>query len=199
MKKAFTIIIVLLGATLWAKAQSQNFHAFKFDFGVGAFPFTNTLSQANFSLEPHYRIKDNLAYGLRYQYADAGDGGESTKVVSGNLATYTYVSNITYQSICITGDHYLSTGAIQTFVGGGAGFYIQAEKGDQNTASIAPPYYYNYQTINNHTAKPGLFARVGLEVFHFRTSFEFDLTNGLYNYLSLNVGYFLGGGEKQTK
>lgn len=196
MKKTFTIIIILLGATLSAKAQSENFHAFKFDFGVGGFPGTNTLSAFNYTLEPHYRIKDNLAFGLRYQYADAGDGGgiglkQQSGITTGIPVISTDISDVNYKSICLTGDYYLSKDAVQTFVGGGVGVFDQAENGNQTTYS-AKPYYYNYQGINNLLPKIGLFARVGLDTWHLRTSIEFDLTNGLYNYLSLNVGYYWG-------
>ena len=78
MKKLF-LLLTLVGFAVLASAQSTTFHAFKVDMTFGyAIPQStggtaaNVKAGATFTIEPHYRITDALAVGLRIEGAGLG-------------------------------------------------------------------------------------------------------------------------------
>src|SRR5665213_3364156 len=77
--KKLLLLIALVSASYLANAQattySQVYKAFKVDIGLGyAIPSSGsgTKAGATFTIEPHYRITDDLAIGLRFEGAGLG-------------------------------------------------------------------------------------------------------------------------------
>src|ERR1700759_5518481 len=99
MKKLILLAILVAFGTM-VKAQSENFHAFKFDIGLGyALPSDGggTKAGATFTLQPHYRLSDELAVGLRIDGAAIGyENSQTGNIKISVLASY-----------CATGEYYL--------------------------------------------------------------------------------------------
>jgi len=208
MKKLF-LIAVLAVFSLAAAAKTitppasdsssaqkpSRFHKFKVDLTAGyAIPPSNgdanvkVKAGVTFVLEPHYRVCDAVAVGLRFQgaglgYADSNNGDPANVNVS---VLYSY---------CPSLDFYLMNGGFRPFIGGGAGIYDQGSvtvnSGDLGSAS-------NYVSLGS---KFGFFPRAGFEASHFRLSAEYNVVgknaNGnSLNYAAFNIGFFFGGGKR---
>ena len=190
MKKLF-LLFALLGTAMAAKAQSPDYHAFKFDIGLGyAIPSSGgsgsgtTKAGATFTLQPHYRLSDDLAIGLRIEgaglgYEDKGDGNTSAKV---ELLT----------SYCATAEYYLSNNTFRPFVGAGLGFFSQqsASVNSDNSSD-------NNGTLVAGGTKFGAFPEAGFEAGHFRFSVDYNVVGSNNSYLAFKIGAFFGGGSKK--
>jgi outer membrane protein W len=188
--KKLILLTTMVGFAMFAKAQSTDFRAFKFDIGFGyAIPTASsnggTKAGVTFTLQPHYRLSDEFAVGLRIEEAGLGyenGAGNTTDIKVAFLASY-----------CVTGEYYLSNGSFRPFVGGGVGFFNQSSA-DVNSNTVDQ---------NNNTVvlvpggtKFGLFPEVGFEAGHFRLSADYNVAGGNNNYASFKVGFFFGGGRK---
>jgi hypothetical protein len=181
--KKLLLFSALIGFAFLAKAQSTTsttsttYKAFKVDIGLGyAGPSSGTAEAgAAFSIEPHYRLSDDFALGLRLEGAaliyKRSDG--STK---GSLLT----------SYCPSGDYYLSNNSFRPFVGAGLGIFDQ-ESVSSNSGGAG---------LVAGGAKFGVFPRVGFEVGHFRLSADYDIIQSATNYFAIGIGAFFGGGKK---
>jgi hypothetical protein len=185
MKKTL-LLFALLGAAMLSKAQSTTttstatYHAFKFDVGLGyAIPSGasggGTKAGATFTLQPHYRLSDDFAVGLRIEGAGLGyeDNQGNTKV------------NV-LESYCATGEYYLTRGGFRPFVGAGAGFFAQSLLNDSN----------NNATLVAGATNFGFFPEAGFEAGHFRMSADYNVAGNGNNYLAFKIGVFFGGGKK---
>src|ERR1700743_1356768 len=114
--KKLSLFLALIGFGFLAKAQSTTYKDFKVDVDLGyAGPTSGTAKAgATFILEPHYRLSDDFALGLRfdaaalvYQNITGGTSGAA-------LVSYTF-----------TGDYYLTKDGFRPFIGGGLGFFTQ--------------------------------------------------------------------------
>src|ERR1700733_6527742 len=117
MMKKLILLSTLIGFAMLVNAQSTEFHAFKWDVGGGyAVPSQgNTLGGGTFTLQPHYRLSNDFALGIRMEvagllYRDASGHKQGSAIASG----------------CLTGEFYLSDGGFRPFIGAGLGFYDQA-------------------------------------------------------------------------
>ena len=210
MKKLF-LLITLVGCAVMAHAQSttapasspstqSKFHKFKVDLTVGyAIPPSTSTSAgdkikagATFVLEPHYRVTDAIAIGLRIEgaalaYGNTSGSGSGTSGNANVSAIYSYCPSI---------DFYLMNGGFRPFIGGGAGIYNQgsvsvsgSSQGTNNTG---------YVSLGS---KFGFFPRAGFEAGHFRISAEYnvlgsDANGNSSNYAAFNIGFFFGGGKR---
>ncbi len=187
MKKLF-LLLTLVGFAVLANAQSTTFHAFKVDLTFGyAIPQSTGGSSATvkagatFTIEPHYRITDALAVGLRIE--GAGLGYENTNQDNATV----HVSILT--SYCPTLEYYLMNGGFRPFLGAGAGVFSQQSVN------------YNSSTDTNTGlvkggSKFGFFPRAGFEAGHFRLSAEYNILGNNANYAAFKIGFFFGGGRK---
>lgn len=187
-KKANTAFILFVFFITTSLAYAQNYKPFKVDIGLGyAIPKSegsNIKGGVVFSLEPHYRLSDALAVGLRLEGAALAyssldsDGGEAEISV---LTSYS-----------LTGDYYFRDKGFRPFAGAGLGIYRSSSlKLNEDTA------------INGETTIPassdfGFFPRVGFEAGHFRFSTEYNfIKDG--GYLSFKIGLFIGGGKRKSE
>ncbi|MBS1531916.1 MAG: hypothetical protein JSU01_16555 [Bacteroidetes bacterium] len=206
--KKLLLIAMLAGFSVVALAKSKTtpadsllrksvstFHKFKVDVTFGyAIPPSNGDANVNvkagitFVLEPHYRLSDAIAVGLRMEgaglgYADSNNGSSANVNVS---VLYSY---------CPSLDIYLENGGFRPFIGAGGGVFYQGavtiNSGDVSNTS-------NYVRLGS---KGGFFPRAGFEASHFRLSAEYNVVgknaNGnSLNYAAFNIGFFFGGGRR---
>lgn len=177
----------ILVACLVTNAQSTNYKAFKVNIGLGyAIPTTKTSGGtsggAAFSLEPQYRINDQINVGLRLEGAAVG----SVNTGSGN-ASVSVLSSYT-----ASGEYYFKPSGFRPFAGVGAGIYTLANANVSASTTTTTP------TINNAGSKFGFYPRVGFETGHFRVTGEYNVVDK-GGYMSFKLGFFFGGGKKSSK
>lgn len=176
--KKLLLIAACIACVLTAK--SQTYHAFKVDVGFGyAIPSasgSSTKAGVTFTVQPHYRVSDDFAVGLRIEGAalafQTSSNSDDTKVAV--LASY-----------CGTGEYYLMDGGFRPFIGAGAGFFTQSSVNINNSSYTVPS-----------ATKFGFFPEVGIEAGHFRLSADYNILPDKAGYLAFKIGFFLGGGKK---
>lgn len=186
MKKLILLTAMVCFAVL-AKAQSTEYRAFKFDLGFGyAIPTASsnggTKAGATFTLQPHYRLSDDFAIGLRIEEAGLGYENPSTNDVKVAILG----------SYCATGEYYLMKGGFRPFIGAGFGFFNQ-QSADVNQNTIEED---NSVVLVQGGTKFGFFPEVGFEAGHFRLSADYNVAGNNNNYASFKIGFFFGGGKK---
>jgi len=183
MKKLF-VLTLLSGAVLLVKAQSENFHAFKFDIGVGyALPSSGsgTEAGATFTLQPHYRLSDNFALGLRMEAAAIGYKNS----VSGDVKVSALASG------CLTGEYYLSDNSFRPFIGAGVGLFDEESAAGNTNGNSG-----SNVSVSGRTTNFGAFPEIGFEAGHFRLSVDYNVAGNSNNYIAFKIGAFFGGGKK---
>jgi hypothetical protein len=179
--KKFILLGALIGFSMLVNAQSTNFNSFKLDLGVGyATPSQgNTVAGAAFMLQPHYRLSDDFALGVRI---------EIVALLHTNYAGNKVASAL--GSGCLSGEYYLSDKDFRPFIGAGLGLFDQTTIGNNNgTGPLVSPRTINF----------GAFPEIGFEYGHFRLSIDYDYTGGYNNYFAANIGAFFGGGRNEKK
>lgn len=190
--KKLIVLTALIALAVLAKAQSQDFHAFKFDIGFGyAIPLdasgSGTQAGATFTLQPHYRLSDNFALGLRMEAALIGYKDNTT----GNINVSALASG------CLSGEFYLSKRGFRPFIGAGIGMFDQ-ESASGNTGNNNNNNNNNSGvTVSGRTQNFGGYPVIGFEAGHFRMSAEYDFTGNGNNYVAFKIGTFIGGGRKK--
>ncbi|MBS1530936.1 MAG: outer membrane beta-barrel protein [Bacteroidetes bacterium] len=185
--KKLVLLIGFMGFALLSKAQSNasssnggTYRAFKFDIGLGyAIPSsangTGAEAGVTFTLQPHYRLSDDLALGLRFEGAALGYKNAGSKAKISILESY-----------CATGEYYLARGGFRPFIGAGAGIFNQSQATGSSGSVVLVPSATNF----------GFFPEVGFEAGHFRMSADYNVAGNSNNYLAFHIGFFLGGGKK---
>ena len=186
--KKLLLLIVLVGASVLANGQaatySQVYHAFKVDIGLGyAIPSsgTGTKAGATFTIEPHYRITDDLAVGLRFEGAGIGYVNQANDKAKVSLLT----------SYCPSLEYYFMDEGFRPFAGAGAGLFTQKAiaEADGSGNTVTGP----------SSTKFGVFPRIGFEAGHFRFAATYDVLGNNANYASFGIGAFFGGGRKRSR
>ena len=190
MKKVLLLVAVLVAGIVSANAQSENYKAFKVDVGaLYAIPGGDGVkSGAGFYLEPKYNLTDNIALGLKMEWAIMGaEEQEGMSVDISALGSYQ-----------ITGDYYFGDSKVRPFVGLGTGIY---SLGSAEFSAVDALMDENTATID-FGSKFGFSPRAGLLLGHFRVGMEYNIITGIEdgmeskNYLSFKVGFEIGGGKK---
>jgi hypothetical protein len=181
--KKLLLFAALISVSIFANAQSTTYKAFKVDVDFGyAIPSngTGTKAGATFTIEPHYRVADAFAIGLRLEGAALGYENQIDKNAKISLLT----------SYCATGEYYFMKGGFRPFVGGGLGLFSQkavSANGGSGTTT----------TVRASTTEFGAFPRIGFEAGHFRMAATYDALGNNASYTSFTIGFFLGGGSKK--
>lgn len=139
------------------------------------------------AIEPRYNVIDRFTVGLRgestamaragYQINNASADGEAGLGIA----------------ILATGDYYFTNRMVRPYVGGGIGVYnfVSVQATSSNGGSITVPA----------ETKPGGMIRLGVEVWHVRAGFHYNIvgkSNTINNnYLGITFGIVLGGGVKE--
>jgi len=190
MKKLLLLVAVLVAGIASANAQSENYKAFKVDVGaLYAIPGGDGVkSGAGFYIEPKYNLTDNIALGLKMEWAVMGaEEQEGMSVDISALGSYQ-----------ITGDYYFGDSKVRPFVGLGAGIYSMGTA-EFNAVEMAAN---NDMGTIDYGSKFGFAPRAGLLLGHFRLGMEYNIITGIdsalesRNYLSFKVGFEIGGGKK---
>ncbi|HVG15464.1 MAG TPA: outer membrane beta-barrel protein [Chitinophagaceae bacterium] len=184
-KMSWTLLFAF--AALLSNAQEKIFKPFKVDIATGyAIPSgKGSKAGAVFAIEPKYAVNDNISLGLRLEAAVTARGYVSNgQEFSGDVkASASYLA---------TGDYYFNTNKFRPFAGVGAGIYSLASANFETTEE------FNEDEINTGS-KFGFAPRAGFEYGHFRTAIEYNAIgktgNINNNYLSIKVGFFIGGGR----
>ncbi|TAJ11591.1 hypothetical protein DMA11_16170 [Marinilabiliaceae bacterium JC017] len=190
MKKVLLLVAVLVAGITSSFAQSSNYRAFKVDLG-GAYAIPSgdgIKAGVGFYLEPKYNVTDNLALGLKMEWAAMG--AEDVQGMSVSVSTLG-----TYQ---LTGDYYFGDSFVRPFVGIGTGIYSlgTVEVEAENAVTGDEVMNMDYGT------KFGFAPRAGILIGHFRVGVEYNVITGIdselesKNYLSFKLGFEIGGGSK---
>lgn len=185
--KKILLLSAFMGLAVFAQAQSSTYHAFKVDVTFGyAIPQTsgdgvNVKAGVTFTVEPHYRLSDDLAVGLRMEAAGLGYGNTNDANTSNTNVTFSY-------SFCPSLEYYLMEGGFRPFAGAGAGVFTRSALTVNSGTESA--------TLGASSSKFGFFPRAGFEAGHFRLSAEYNILGSNANYAAFSIGFFLGGGKK---
>lgn len=194
MKTAYTLALVLLVTTL---GYGQDYKQIRVGFGLGYASAGGYGSSGGVivTLEPSYRLKDNLALGLRLESA---------------LITRGYSQNFTGASIdvaaigsyTVNGQYYFGSTDFRPFAGLGLGLYSMAEvKADVSSGGST-------QTgqVAAAESKFGFYPRIGFDYHHFTMSADYNIIppttaqigSGEFknSYFGIRIGFFVGGGKK---
>ncbi|MBS1521832.1 MAG: outer membrane beta-barrel protein [Bacteroidetes bacterium] len=182
--KKLLLLPVLFAFALMANAQSTNYHAFKFDIQLGyADPSGSsgsggTKAGVTVTLQPHYRVSDDFALGLRLEAAAIG---YVNKAVSSDTKVYLLTSYF------LTAEYYFTDSGFRPFIGAGTGLVYQrsAQAGS------------GYSGLVSGGSRVGAFPELGFEAGHFRLSADYDAMGKGANYFAFKIGAFFGGGSKK--
>jgi hypothetical protein len=181
MMKKTLLLLAFVGFSLLAKAQSVTYHNFKVDLGIGyAIPSSGSGTKAGVTLtiQPHYRLSDDLAVGVRVEGAALGYENQTTNDTKISVLT----------SYCATGEYYLTKTGIRPFVGVGAGAFVQSAEASTST---------NGQLATTHPSSFGFFPEAGIEAGHFRLSADCNVVGNSNSYFAVKIGAFFGGGSRK--
>ena len=186
--KKILLLGTLVACTMLLHAQSTEFHAFKWDIGIGyAIPSSGsgTEAGATFTMQPHYRLSDDFALGLRMEAAAIGYKNS----VTGDVKVSALASG------CLSGEFYLSDSGFRPFIGAGVGIFDE-ESATGNTNNNNDN---SGVSVSGRTTNFGGYPVVGFEAGHFRMSVEYDVAGNNNNYVAFKIGTFFGGGRKPKK
>ena len=172
----FTITLCLFFGNI--KAQSIDSKPFRVDAMIGLGASKSSINWL-FTLEPKYKIINNLSLGLRWENADI----YSLKNSSGGLNAYGPVGTV--NSFVVTGEFYAWHDIrVRPFIGGGAGIYLA-------NFELEP-------FREEETNKFGYVARAGLQIGHLRIVAENNFiptkNSRSLDYLTIKLGVTFGGG-----
>ncbi|MEO6849886.1 MAG: hypothetical protein ABI203_01890 [Mucilaginibacter sp.] len=180
--KKILLLFTFIGITFLANAQST-YKAFKVDIDLGyAIPSASTgggtKAGATFTIEPHYRLSDDLAVGFRLE--GAGLGYEDNNATSDKV----HVSILS--SYCPTLEYYFAKTGFRPFAGAGMGIFSQQSvTATDGSATLVPG-----------ASRFGFFPRLGFEAGHFRMSAAYNVVGNNQSYAAFTIGAFFGGGKK---
>jgi len=193
MKKLLLFVAIMVLGVASASAQSENYKAFKVDVGtLYAVPGGDDIKAGiGFYFEPKYNVSDNIAVGLKMEWAVMGSADKDGQ-------SYDVSALGTYQ---LTGDYYFGDSKVRPFVGLGTGIYSIGSV-EQKVNISAGGSTVNIDGNYDYGSKFGFAPRAGVLLGHFRLGLEYNIITGIEsamesrNYLSFKLGFEIGGGRK---
>lgn len=201
MKK---VLLVILGVFLFAGASyAQQYKPFKIGLGLGyAVPGGEGAGGGVLIYgEPMYRLKDEIAVGLRLEAALVAKASIEPDGTFGDLS----IAGI--GSYTLSGQYYLSNNTFRPLVGLGFGLYTVSTAAGSGSSTTAAAGF-------DKESKFGFYPRIGFDAGHFNLLLEYNVvpaseisavdTNGAAttfnvknSYLGFKVGASILGGRKR--
>lgn len=196
MKKILLILVVAIATMSNTFAQGGDYRAFKVDVGgLYAIPSGKAAGAgAGFYFEPKYNVTNNIAVGLKMEWA-----------IMGASSDYDNISISAIGSYQLTGDYYFSENKVRPFAGLGIGIYSLGSTDVDLVTDPTSPGFGQQGASYDFGSKFGFAPRVGLLMGHFRAALEYNVITGVdtgiddfdnKNYLSIKLGFEIGGGKK---
>ncbi|HEV8514783.1 MAG TPA: OmpW family outer membrane protein [Cyclobacteriaceae bacterium] len=191
MKKI--IYALALSLLVTSIGYAQDYHKFRVGLGIGYAGASGYGSSGGIlaTIEPSYRVQDNLSVGLRLESAAI------TRGYSVSSSTSYDISVAAVGSYTVNGQYYFKSDGFRPFAGVGLGMY-----------TLAAVDYNSGTTTGSVEAgsKFGFYPRVGFDFRHFTMSADYNLipststtlpSNGdiKNSYLGIRIGVFFGGGK----
>lgn len=193
MKKV--VYVLALSLLVSSIGYAQDYKKFRVGIGLGYAAASGYGSGGGviFTLEPSYRLQDNLSLGLRYEAA-AITRGYSQSVTGANFD----VAGI--GSFTLNGQYYFGSGDFRPFAGLGLGLYSLAAVGGSTSGTSGS---FNATAAES---KFGFYPRIGFDFHHFSMSADYnivpptkDILGGTgefkNSYFGIRLGFFIGGGK----
>jgi outer membrane protein W len=186
MKKISTVLMLI--AFTAAAAVAQEYKAFRVGLGLGYANASGKGAKGGvlWTLEPGYRVNDQILANLRIEGAVIGRGYADETSASVDVAAL--------GSYTLNGQYYFNNNSLRPFVGVGFGMYslaavsVTASQSGGSAGAVAA------------ANKIGFYPRVGFDAGHFTLNLDYNIvpeTNGIKNsYLGIRIGGFFGGGKK---
>jgi outer membrane protein X len=186
----FNCLFILLLTSIHAQERFQEINHYKLfkvqvDAGYARPAGKGVKSGLLLALEPKFNINDRISIGLRTEATAMARGGYSINNVSAEAEVGLGIA------ILPTADYYFSNRLARPYVGIGLGLYnfVSVQASTVNTQVSIPA-----------VSKPGVFLRTGVEVWHIRAGFVYNLvgkSKSINNsYYGLTLGFIIGGGVK---
>lgn len=190
-KQLFLALALFISTVLTAQERFEVVHHYKpfeVELNAGYARPQGNGAKVGFLLgmEPRYNIVDKVSIGLRM---------EATAMARGYIGVNGTTPNGNGEAglglhFTPTVEYYFNNRLVRPFIGGGAGIYnfMSIEANSNNGGTVQIPTSTRF----------GGFARAGIEIWHLRAAFEYNLvgkTNNINNnYLGIKLGITLGGG-----
>jgi Outer membrane protein beta-barrel domain len=179
-----SFFMVVLGSFLMLSSLAQD-RVFKFDVGLGfAMPTDGSGVKAGalVTFQPHYRVTDNIALGLRYEGAGIG-------YVYNDINGNQQVDVKAVSSFCLSGEFYFNKNRLRPFVGVGTGMFVSLSANNISSGNGSV-------NLSNRIYSFGGYPEIGFEAGHFRLCADYNITGNNLSYFSLKIGAFFGGGRR---
>jgi hypothetical protein len=192
MKKI--VYVLALSLLVTSIGYAQDYKKFRVGLGLGYAAASGNGSSGGviFTLEPSYRIQDNLSIGLRMEAAAI------TRGLSGD-ATGVSINVAGIGSYTLNGQYYFGTGDFRPFAGVGLGLY--------SLAAVDGTISGQSGTVQGTAAesKFGFYPRIGFDFHHFSMSADYNIVPSSpaigggdefkNSYFGIRLGFFIGGGK----
>jgi hypothetical protein len=191
MKKI--VYILALSLLVTSIGYAQDYKKFRVGLGLGYAAASGNGSGGGVivTVEPSYRVQDNLSIGLRWEAA-AITRGYSEDLASGSTIDVAAIGSFT-----LNGQYYFGTGDFRPFGGLGLGLYsLAAVSGNSGTGAV---------DAAAAESKFGFYPRIGFDFHHFSMSADYNIippTKDIYgagefknSYFGIRLGFFIGGGK----
>ena len=200
MKKIFVSLIIICATVSFSNA--QEFKKFKLGIGLGYAVPTDGGGGVLLTLEPAYRISDQIALGLRLESA-----AMAKNISGGGASVETSVS--ANGSYSINGQYYFNNNNFRPYVGLGLGIFTVA------SASVEGNQTGGSASVAGGTVL-GFYPRIGFDAGHFNLNIDINIVgasdevevNGQTvnvsdagidkisnSYIGIRLGAFLFGGR----
>jgi hypothetical protein len=190
MKK---IGLIFLFALIFSPGHGQDYKKFRVLVGGGYASGSGYASGGIFgTLEPGYRVSDNILVGVRTELAGIARGGFE------GLSVDLEISKVSSATLNLV--YYFDSEFVRPFAGFGAGSYTLSSI-EYKLSGGGP------QQGTGKDSKFGFYPRIGVELGHFSFSLDYNIVPKTKtseaefknSYLGIRLAVFFGGGRKTVR